>query len=81
MNRAQRRVQARSAGRSGVSLPPICPPGQHTFGEVAGRIAGKIVTRRVVCSRCRRLIEQVLDEQPEELARFRAWMDAGEPDA
>lgn len=81
MNRAGRRALARQRDAERAKLPPLCPSGQHAFGRVAGTYKGVEVAVRVMCSRCRRLIEQVFDEQPEELARYRAWLLAGEADA
>lgn len=63
-----------------AALPPVCQPGTHAFGEIAGTYRGETVARRVVCSNCRRTFEQVLEEQPEELARFQAWLEAGQPE-
>lgn len=77
MNRAQRR----QAAREGAAVPPRCPTGTHAFGRVSGTNEGREVAVRVVCSTCRRTIEQVLDEDPAELARYQAWLEAGEPDA
>lgn len=79
-NRAERRRAVRAevaAFRSKVGeepLPPICEPGRHAFGRVSATYRGVEVAVRVVCNRCRRLIEQVLREQPETFEAYTAWV-------
>jgi hypothetical protein len=59
--------------RPGVRVP-LCPPGQHQFGKLAGTVAGEEVAVRVVCGRCSRTFGQVMHESPADLERFRAWL-------
>lgn len=72
-NRAQRRAAARQASKA---VPPLCPSGEHAYGLITGTYRLEAVASRVVCSKCRRPIEVVLEEQPEELARYRAFLES-----
>lgn len=72
MNRAQRRAARPARSRGGML--PLCPPGQHAFGRLAGTVAGEEVAVRVVCGRCGRTFGQVMHESPADLELFRGWL-------
>lgn len=80
MNRAARRQAERSAVKPSL-VSPLCPSGHHAFARLAGTVAGDEVAVRVVCTECRRPFEQVMEEQPEELARYRAFLESEGSDA
>lgn len=72
MNRAARR----QAARAEASPSPLCPAGRHAFRRYSATLGGAEVSVRIVCTGCRRSIEQVMEQQPEELAAYRAWLEA-----
>lgn len=85
MNRAARRAAAREAAkharRNGTGkLPPRCPPGEHAFAKLVGTVAGAAAATRVICSKCRRTFQQVMEESPEDLELYRTWLAKGEPE-
>lgn len=76
-NRAERRQAARlelASKTKADDRPPLCAPGRHAFGRVSATYRGVEVAVRVVCNRCRRLVEQVFREQPETFDAYRAWL-------
>lgn len=71
MNRATRR-----ASRNGRKPPPLCRPGAHSFQRLAATVGGAETAVRVVCTACRRTIQQVMEESPADLAMYREWLAA-----
>ena len=61
-------------------MPPVCAPGKHKLGPIKGTVAGKVVAKVVLCSRCRRTFAEILQDDSAYAAMYQAWVDAGEPD-
>lgn len=71
MNRKARRAAERRRG----GLPPLCVPGTHRFGEVRATVGDKVTERAIICSACRRTIQQVFEQSPRDLAIYRKWLE------
>lgn len=74
MNRAQRRAAEREAARAARKAPPLCPPRTHAFGELVATVEGEKTASRIVCRKCRRTFEQVMEESPDDLAYYVQWL-------
>lgn len=60
--------------------PPLCAPGEHALGRVDGTVKGDVVASVVMCSRCRRTFQEILDEDADYAAKYQEWVDGGQPD-
>lgn len=82
INRQQRRALERAAAKPPVEVgpPPLCRAGTHKLMPIEGTVEGEVVAKVVMCSRCRRTFQEILDEDPEYAEMYAAWVAAGEPD-
>lgn len=80
VTRQQRRALERVPAKRDAGPPPLCRAGTHKLMSIEGTVRGAVATKVVLCRRCRRTFQQILDQDPEYAAMYAAWVAAGEPD-
>lgn len=82
INRQQRRALARAIANPPVEvgLPQLCVAGKHALKRVEGTLKGDVIAVVVICAKCRRTFQEILDEDPAYAEMYEAWKAAGEPD-